>query len=524
VFRFLIVLVSTLSLFGADYDWLFRNARIIDGTGNPWFYGDVAVKDGKIAAVGSLTNADAERIIDAAGRVLAPGFLDVHTHIEGAIEKVPCADNFVTNGVTTVVTGNCGSSKTDLASWFAELERMGIGLNVASLVGHNSVRDEVMGSEDRQATAEELEQMKAIVDKAMEAGAVGLSTGLIYVPGTYANTEEIIALAKVAARKGGIYATHMRDEGEHVIEAITEAIHVGREAEVPVEISHFKIDTKRLWGESRRTIALVEKARQEGIDVTVDQYPYDRSSTGLSVLLPSWALAGGGDKLKERLHDAETRSRIATEMEEILKHRGFADYSFAMVAGFEPDPALEGKTISEINQARGRTKTLANEILTVMEILNQGGASMVYHSMSEEDVERIMRYPNTAVASDGGPRVFGKGKPHPRSYGTNARVLAKFVREKKVLRLEDAIRKMTSLPARTFGFGDRGLLREGFAADLVLFDPATVQDKATFQNPHQYSDGFDLVLVNGVAVVEDGKITGRRPGRILRHTAHDSTD
>lgn len=522
--RILIVLWAAAGLFAADYDWLIRNARVLDGTGNPWYYADVAVKDGRIAAVGGLQNADADKIIDASGKYLAPGFIDVHTHIERSIEKVPGGDNFVFDGVTTVVTGNCGGSKVDLAGWFDKLEETGLGLNVASLIGHNSVRSEVMGSEDRPAAPEELEKMQELVAEAMEDGAVGFSTGLIYVPGTYADTAEVVALAKAAARYRGVYATHMRDEGEHVLEAIAEAVRVGREADMPVEISHFKIDNRNLWGSSDKSIALVEKARAEGIDVVVDQYPYDRSSTGINILLPSWALAGGKKEIQKRLQDKETRERIATEMEEMLKRKGHNDYSFAMVAAFEANRSLEGKTISEINVLRDREKTISNEILTVLEIVNQGGAQMVYHSMSMEDVERIMRCPFTAVASDGGTQIFGQGKPHPRSYGTNARVLAEFVRQRKLLRLEDAIRRMTSLPARTFGFRDRGMIREGLAADLALFDFDAVRDRATFEQPHQFSNGFELVLVNGEAVVEDGKLTGRRPGQILRRHSDDSTE
>jgi N-acyl-D-amino-acid deacylase len=522
--RRLLLFLLWLPLFGAEYDWLVRNARVVDGTGNPWYLADVAVKDGKIAAIGDLTNAEAGRIVDAAGKVLAPGFIDVHTHVERTLQQVPGGDNFVLDGVTTIVTGNCGGSKVDLAAWFRELEEMGLGLNVASLIGHNSVRREAMGAEQRAPTPEELARMQALIEEAMRGGAVGLSTGLIYVPGTYADTAEIVALAKVAARYGGVYATHMRNEGEQWFDAIDEAVAVGREAEIPVQISHFKVSSKNAWGWSGKGIALVEKARREGIDVVVDQYPYDRSSTGLSILLPSWALAGGENALKERLADPETRARIAQDMEEVLRQRGQEDYSFAMVARFEADPALEGKTVSDINHLRGRDKTVANEVLTVMEMVNQGGASMVYHNMSMDDVERILRYRNTAVASDGGTIVYGDGKPHPRSYGTNARVLARFVGERGTLTLEDAVRRMTSLPARTFGFRDRGLIVEGFAADLVLFDPDLVEDKATFEDPHQYSTGFELVLVNGQAVVENEKVAGSRPGKILRRrfTGHET--
>lgn len=516
--RLFLALLLSVSLWGADYDWLFRNARVVDGAGNPWFVADVGVSGGKIAAIGNLADSGADNVVDARQRVLAPGFIDAHTHVEDTLAKVPFGDNFVFDGVTTVVTGNCGSSRVDLAEWLAGIEEAGVGLNVASLIGHSSVRAYAMGSEDRAPTAEELHKMEEVVEAAMRAGAVGLSTGLTYVPGAYAGTDEIVALAKVVARHDGAYTTHMRDEGELIVDAIEETLAVGREAGVRVEISHFKIDSKSGWGGSEKTIAMVEAARAEGIDVVVDQYPYDRSSTGITMLIPAWALAGGTAEFQERLQDAKVRASIEAGMREYLERKGHADYSWAMVAAFEPDTTVEGKTIPEINQIRGRPPGLDNEILTVLELAARGYVQMVYHSMSEEDVERIMRYPNTAVASDGGTREFAKGRPHPRSYGTNARVLARYVRELGVLTLEDAVRRMTSLPARTFGFRDRGLIREGMAADLVVFDPDKVEDRAIFDDPHQYSTGFDVVLVNGEAVVADGELTRQRPGQVLRHS------
>ena len=512
----LLFLCLTAALGAADFDLLIRNARVIDGTGNPWFRADVGVKDGKIAAVGRLAGATATREIDAQDRVVAPGFIDIHTHVEGAVEKVPGGDNYVMDGVTTLVTGNCGGSYRNLGESFAKLEKLGIGLNVASLVGHNTVRGQVMGSANRQATPEEIARMQELVEKAMREGALGLSTGLIYVPGTYASTEEVVALAKAAAKHGGIYASHLRDEGERAIQAIEEAVRVGKEAGVPVQLAHFKIDNKKLWGSSNKTVDLIERSRRAGVDVSVDQYPYDRASTGISHLLPTWALADGDAAIKQRLSDPPTRARIAREMEQMRKRLGHKDYSYAVVASCDFDHALEGKSIREINVLKGRKKNTKQEIQTILEVMAQGGASMVYHTMGEKDVERIMRYPNAAVGSDGGIRVFGEGVPHPRSYGTRARVLAEYVRNRGVISLEEAIRKMTSLPARMIGFRDRGLLREGFAADLVLFDPARVQDKATFLKPHQFSEGFDLVLVNGVAVVDGGKLAGARPGRVLR--------
>jgi N-acyl-D-amino-acid deacylase len=374
-----------------------------------------------------------------------------------------------------------------------------------------------MGTANRQATPEELGKMRALVDRAMQEGAVGFSTGLIYIPGTYASSEEVVELAKVAGRHGGVYASHMRDEGEKVLDAIAEAVRVGREAGTPVQISHFKVDNRRLWGLSEKTLAAIEAARREGVDVVVDQYPYTSSSTGIGMLIPSWALADGAEAVKRRLADPATRAKILREMEQRWgRSHGRKHLDWAHVARCAHDPKLEGKTITEITREKGRRTNLRQELDTVLDLQMAGGAQMVYDSMSPRDVERIMRYPHSAVASDAGIPEFGTGVPHPRAYGTNARVLGRYVREQRVITLEDAIRKMTSLPARTFGLRDRGLLRESFWADLVIFDPARVADQATFEKPHQYSVGFDYVLVNGVPVIDDGQPTSARPGRVLR--------
>lgn len=514
--KFFFALLLPVFIWAADYDVLIRNARVLDGSGNPWFAADVGIRDGQIMAVGPLRGKTADRVVDAANRVLAPGFIDVHTHIEGTVEKVPRGDNYLLDGVTTVVTGNCGGSAVKLAEWFGRLENAGLGLNVSTLIGHNSVRREVMGTAQRTPTAAEMRRMEALVEQAMLDGAVGLSTGLIYIPGTYSEKAEVVALARAAGKYGGVYASHMRDEGEFVLEAIEEAVEAGKAAGVPVQLSHFKIDNRNLWGMSTKSLALVEKYRREGVDVVIDQYPYDHSSTNLGITLPSWALADGPPAIAERLKTPATRARIAREMREKLTSLGQPDYSYAKVAYYEPDHGIEGKSISEVNVLRGRAKTVENEIETILEIMERGGAQMVYNSMSMEDVERIIKWPHTAVASDGGIREFGRGMPHPRSYGTNARVLALFVRENGWLTLEDAIRRMTSLPARTFAFRDRGLVREGMAADLVLFDPGKVLDKATYQNPHQYTEGFDFVLVNGTIMVDEGKLTDAKGGRVLR--------
>ncbi len=502
-------------------DLLVREARVIDGTGSPWFVSDVAVDEGRIIAVGTNLDVQATKTIDAAGRVLAPGFIDVHTHADRGIGDLPRADNFLLDGVTTVVGGNCGGSETDIAEWSRGLSELGI--NVATLVGHNSVRRQVMGLEDRSPTETELEEMQALVEKAMRDGAVGFSTGLLYVPGTYADTDEVISLAKVAGRFGGVYASHIREQGADLHESIDEAVDVGREARMPVQISHFKVKGRTRWGSIGEAIALVDSHRASGVDVLIDVYPYERASTNLGVNLPRWAVAGETDDIAARIEDPATRHRIVTEMKALLEGQGYADYSFATVAQYGPNPDWNGKTIPEINVLSGRDPTVDNEITTILEMMLEGGAagnaygaSMIYHYMSLEDVDTILLYPNAMVASDGGVVEFGDGQPHPRSYGTNARVLADFVRERELLTLGDAVRRMTSLPARAFGFLDRGIIRPGFVADLVLFNPARVTDKATFADPHQYSEGFDYVFVNGVAVVADGELTDERPGEFVR--------
>jgi len=514
--------VLSVAPVATSFDLVIENARIVDGTGNPWYRADLGVEGERIGAIGKLTGAPAERRIDAAGRVVAPGFIDVHTHIEAGrtrdgIEQLPRAENFARDGVTTVVTGNCGSSRIRLSAWFDEIEALGLGINVASLVGHNSVRREVMGTDDRPPSGDELARMEQLVDAAMSDGAVGFSTGLLYVPGTYADTDEVLAMARVAARHGGIYASHIREQGARLHESIREAVQVGRDAGVPVQISHLKIKGRKHWGTIGAAFDLIDSLRRQGVDVGVDAYPYDRASTGLSVTLPAWALAGGPEALVARLEDETTRARIIEGMHELRESHGFADYSHARVARFSGSE-LEGMTITDIAAFLGRPATLAAQIETILELMSRGGASVVYHFMSEEDVETIYRYPGTAVASDGSVRARGAGKPHPRSYGTRARVFAEYVRRRGVITVEDAVRRMTSLPAGRFGLQRRGVLRTGAVADLVIFDPERVTDRATFDDPHRFSEGFDHVFVAGVSVVENGEPTNARPGRVLRHS------
>ncbi|MBA2503699.1 MAG: D-aminoacylase [Pyrinomonadaceae bacterium] len=498
-----------------QYDLVIKNARIVDGTGNPWFVADIAIKDKRIALIGRIGAASVTRTIDARGLTVAPGFIDVHAHTEG-IYNQPEAENFIRMGVTSLVTGNCGSSTTDVAAFLGRIKERPLAVNIGTLIAHGSVRGKVVGLEARAPSGEEMRGMEALVEGAMRDGALGLSTGLIYVPGTYAKTDEVVALARVAARHNGLYATHMRDEGSGVMDAIRESIAIGEQANLPVEISHFKISSRKLWGNSTDTLGLVRDARRRGLQVTVDQYAYTASSTSLDVLLPDWALEGGRDEGRRRVEDAETHKRIVREMREGLKRSGFKDYSYAVVAGYDADKSFNGLSIVEItNRVRGK-KSLNEQIEQILEMYKAGGAGMVYHKMSEEDVRRIMQEPFTMIAADSGVRRFGEGAPHPRGYGNNARVLARYVREQKALTLEDAVRKMTSLPAQTFNLRDRGLLREGMMADLVIFDPQTISDEATFDRPHQYPTGISRVLVNGEIVFENNRMTEARPGMALR--------
>lgn len=493
-------------------DILIRNGKIIDGTGNNWHYGDIAVKDGKIMKMGRALDLDAVRTIDASGLIVAPGFIDVHTHIEGDEDKAPAAESFIYDGVTTVVTGNCGASSIDLARYFEKLDSIRLSINVASLIGHNDVRKAVMGRANRDATPAEMRQMEALVEKAMKDGAVGLSTGLIYIPGTYTKTPEIIDLAKVAARYNGVYASHMRDEGDKVTDAINEALTIGHEAKIPVEISHFKVSGQQNWGRSKATLAMIEAARNEGIDVTIDQYPYTASSTSISTLLPDEILADGQDSIVARLQRPDVKKYVTDYMMQRLKKRKLKHFSYAVVASYKPDSTYNGKSVEQINLMKGKKHKMKAEAETVIDIMMNGGASAVFHGMSEEDVKRIMQYPFNMFGCDASIRVWNEGMPHPRGYGTNARVLGKYVREEKLITLEEAVRRMTSLPAHKFQLRNRGLLAEGMYADIVVFDENTVKDLATFEKPHAYSTGFQYVLVNGRITVDGGKHTGLRNG------------
>ena len=515
----LFLLFSLLATAQEPFDILIKNGKIIDGSGNNWYYSDLAIKNGKIVQIArDIKAGTASKVIDAKGLIVAPGFIDVHTHLEEDEAKDPETKSFIYDGVTTCITGNCGSSNIDIAKYLNWLDSLKLSINVATLVGHNDIRKAVMGRANRDASADEMKKMEAITLKAMQDGAVGLSTGLIYIPGTYTKTPEIVSLAKIAAQYNGVYATHMRDEGDSITYAIEEALTIGREAKIPVEISHFKCSGQHNWGRSKETIPMVEAARKEGIEVTIDQYPYTASSTSISTLLPDDVLADGQDSIRARLQRPAIRKQVTDHILARLKKRKLKHLSYAVVANYSPDTSYNGKSIEAINLMKGRKHKARNEAETVMDLMMNGGASAVFHGMSEEDVKNIMRYPFNMFASDASIRVLGAGMPHPRGYGTNARVLSKYVREDKVISLEEAIRRMTSLPAQKFQLKDRGLIREGMTADIVIFNENEVKDISTFEKPHAYSKGFYFVLVNGVLTVNQQEHTGARAGKALRHS------
>jgi N-acyl-D-amino-acid deacylase len=499
----------------APFDVLIVNGRVLDGTGAPSRQANVAVRDGKVVRIGAVTGA-ARVTIDAAGLVIAPGFIDVHTHADDVADH-PLAENFIRMGVTTIVAGNCGSSALRIGDALTRIREIGVAVNFATLVGHNTIRTAVMGRVARLSTISEINKMKGLVFEGMADGAVGFSTGLQYVPGTYAQNNEIVELARVAANYGGVYATHMRNEGTRLSDAVTESIRVGRLVNMPVQISHLKVDSPSRWGDSVLALKLIDEAIARGIKVSADQYAYSAGASSLSIRFPTWALEGSEDRIRARLQDAPTWARIKTEMEQLLAERGFTDLSWATVANYPADPALNGLSMKDVAIKLVGNGSADAQLEAARRMMIAGGAAMVYHFMSEDDIARIMAHGAVSVASDSGVLEPGAGAPHPRGYGNTARVLGVYVRERKVISLEEAVRKLTSLPAAQLGLAGRGLLREGSAADIVVFDPARVRDTATYQAPHAFPDGIPHVLVNGVLVVKDGKTTGERPGQPIIH-------
>jgi N-acyl-D-amino-acid deacylase len=500
------------------FTYLLRGGTIVDGTGAAAYRGDVALAGDRIALVSRtpLDPSQAQHVIDATGLVIAPGFIDSHAHVED-LRTHPLAESFIRQGVTTVWYAPDGAMPWPLAPAMRQLEQTQHAPNIAFFAGHNTIRREVMGSANRAPTAAELERMKAMVAQAMEEGAIGLSTGLRYVPGIYSETGEVIALAQVAARYGGFYSSHIRDEGAGSMDAVREVIRIAEEGGLPGVVSHHKLMGQPQWGQSVHTLALIDSARARGIDVVLDQYPYDATSTSTAVLFPAWSLSGGNDSLRIRLDDPAQRSRIIEGMREIiLEERGGGDLARIRIARYGRNPAWNGSTFADVARERGRTPDIDFAIELGIEIQTAGGASGVWHVVDEADVVRIMQHPWTMISSDGGILIPGSGHPHPRGNGAFARVLGRYVREQGVLSLEEAVRRMTSLPAWRMKDESRGRIVAGMIADLAIFDAARVTDRATYEQPHQYAEGVLHVFVNGEPVLRDGEPTGARPGRVLR--------
>jgi N-acyl-D-amino-acid deacylase len=501
----------------AAYDLVIRHGFVLDGAGNPWVLADVAVRGDTIVAVGPRLAGKGIREIDARGLVVSPGFIDIHTHAIRGIFKVPTAENYVRQGVTTLFEGQDGSSPIPLRDSLARIEALKTSVNWGSFVGQGSVREAVMGRVDRKATADELARMQALVRQGMEEGGFGLSTGLFYVPGVFTPTDEVISLAAVAGEMGGIYISHMRNEAAGVLDSVRETIAIGERGGLPAQMTHHKIVGPGNWGKSVDTLAMVDAARARGVDVTIDQYPYTASATSISALLPSWSLEGTQADVVARLKDPALRAKIKVAIIESLKvDRGGGDPKNVAVSQCAWRPSLAGKNLAQITQERGGEPTMESAAETTMWIVEQGGAQGIFHAIGEDDLIRILQHRATMIASDGEVPVFGEAAPHPRSYGTFVRVLARYVREQHVLSLPDAIRKMTSLPAWRAGLLDRGLIRPGMKADIAIFDDTAVKDTATFERPHQYAEGVSTVIVNGVVSFESGQMTAARAGKVLR--------
>jgi N-acyl-D-amino-acid deacylase len=529
-----------------QYDLLIVHGQILDGSGSPAIDAAVAVKDGKIAEIGRPEQVTAKRVIDATGLVVAPGFIDLHSHSDFTLLVDGNAQSKIRQGVTTEILGESDSAgpvlgpaadefdknlkptgirrdwKT-LGEYFARLQRQHISVNIASYVGSGQVRADVIGYTNRPAHDDEMDAMRQLVEQAMLEGAIGVSSGLIYVPNMYANTKELIELGKVAAKYGGIYTSHIRGEGAHGVQAIQEAIQISIKANLPAHILHFKVDGKDNWGHMGQQIKTIEEARSNGVDITADQYPYIAAMTGLEQCLPPRYLEGTSQQIVARLKTADARSRIREDISNGLP--GWEDNEVKSVGGWHgvmvascqkpENKKYEGQRMDEVAKMMGKDPV---DALCDLLISEQGSAEAIYFSMSEPDVELAMKQPWVGIGSDGSavsPEMLFVGKPHPRFYGTFPRVLGVYVREKKVLTLPEAVHKMTGLSAKIVGLTDRGLLKPGMAADITLFDPKTVIDKATFENPAQYPVGIPYVIVNGVVVIDKGEHTGAKPGRVL---------
>ena len=511
------------------YDLIIKNGLVYDGRQNPPQTKDIAIIADKIVGLGDFSEADALQILNAAGAAVAPGFIDTHTHLDPLdnLLALSNSESQLRQGVTTSIGGPDGRGvplQYGFAAFLDTLSQVGVGINMGFMAGHNKIRKKIMQLENRAPTKKELDRMIAMADQAMDEGAFGLSTGLKYLPGNFAKIDEVIALSRVVANKGGVYSTHLRDEGIAIMPAIEETIEIGKKANIPIILTHHKVIGKPMWGKSYVTLARVDKARNNGVNILLDQYPYAASHTGLSVLIPAWARAGGQEKFIERLSNPESYAKIKAEIIfNILNDRGGEDLNRIQFARVKWQPDLEGKTLKDWIVMEGKKPTIENGAEYVIKGQRNGGASCIYHAMEEKDVEKIMQHPLTMIASDGRLSSPGIGHPHPRAYGTFPRVLGKYVRENKLLSLQEAIYKMTLFPAKTYGIENRGQLKKGLKADLVIFDPNTIIDKGTFIQPHQYPVGISHVLVNGKWSIKNGEFLNKMNGVILRKTEQKTT-
>ena len=518
----ILLLIHPLQILGqsntGNWDLLIRDGTVIDGRGGPPFQADVAIQGDQIVEISeiSLDPRAADRVINATGMVIAPGFVDLHAHLDPLL-RLPSSESHVRQGVTTALGGPDGGGPWPFAKHLKAVEEASIGMNVGFLVGHNTVRRTVMGLENRVPTAVELNRMKNMIAQAMREGAWGISTGLKYLPGAFSELEEVIALSEIAGQAGGFYTSHLREEGLGLLDGVSEALEIGKQANLPIVLTHHKVVGQPMWGASIQTLAMVDSARKAGTDAMIDQYPYTASYTGIGILIPAWAMEGGDAALLTRMSDPVLSDSILNGITfNIVNDRGGNDLRRVQLALVSWDRTLEGQTLHDWALREGLPSTPEIGARLVIEAVRRGGASAIFHAMSEQDVERIMAHPFTMIASDGRLTKPGEGHPHPRWYGTFPRVLGLYAREKGTISLVEAVRKMTSLPAERLGLRMRGEIREGWFADVVIFDPLVVADQATFEEPHQYPIGIKWVVINGKLAVEEGVFRDVRAGRVLR--------
>lgn len=516
----LAILYSCNKINKDPYEIVIKDGLVNVGEGDASIQADIGINADTITYIGAIDVSSSKKIIDAKGLVVAPGFIDMHAHLD-PIFRHPDAKSDITQGITTGLGGPDGGGFWPFDKYLDSISKEKLGMNVAYLVGHNRVRKNVMGMDNRAPTAEELSKMKEMVEEAMKTGAFGISTGLKYLPGAFSKVDEVIALSKSASKYDGIYTSHLREEGLGLIEGVIEAIEIGKEANIPVVLTHHKVVGKPMWGSSVKTLTLVDSARAKGIDVMIDQYPYDASYTSISILIPAWCRAGGQKEFLKRVENEKLKDSILKGIEfNILNDRGGGDINRVQLARVPWDESLSGKTLKFWAEREGIEPTPSNGAKLVLRAQIEGGAPAIFHAMDEEDLIRILKHPQTMIGSDGRLTAPGIAWPHPRWYGTFPRVLGRYVREMKVIDLPTALKKMTSMPADRLNLKKRGRLKVGNFADITVFDPETIIDKATFLDPHQYSVGIEYVLVNGTITIENGKFNENRGGRVLRGAAY----